>query len=231
MKYLLMTSFSIVMLFSVCFAGEKVELKDENDKVSYSVGYQVGGDFKRQGVELNPEILVKGIQDAITESEPILSQKEMRTILVDLKKSITAAQQKERKEKAQKNLADGKAFLSENGKKEGVKILSSGLQYRVIKEGTGVKPKATDTVTVHYRGTLINGTEFDSSYKRGEPATFRADRVIPGWKEALQLMKEGAKWQLFIPSDLAYGERGGGPIEPNSTLIFDVELISIQRAK
>ena len=129
---------------------------------------------------------------------------------------------------AQDNLARGKAFLEENAKKEGVKTLPSGLQYRVIQEGSGATPGATDTVTVNYRGTLIDGTEFDSSYSRGKPATFRADRVIRGWTEALQMMKEGAKWELFIPPDLAYGERGaGGKIGPNSTLVFEVELVSV----
>lgn len=152
----------------------------------------------------------------------------MRTTLVNLKKKISVAQQQQQKQQADKNLAEGKAFLEENGKKEGVKTLPSGLQYKVIQEGSGKMPAASDTVTVHYRGTLIDGAEFDSSYKRGKPATFRADRVIAGWKEALQLMKPGAKWQLFIPGPLAYGERGAGAkIPPNSTLIFEVELISI----
>jgi FKBP-type peptidyl-prolyl cis-trans isomerase FklB len=127
-----------------------------------------------------------------------------------------------------KNLKEGKAFLAENGKKEGVTTLPSGLQYKVIREGTGVSPKATDNVTVHYKGTLIDGTEFDSSYKRNEPATFRTDRVIPGWTEALQLMKPGGRWQLFIPANLAYGERGAGSrIGPNSALVFEVELVKV----
>jgi FKBP-type peptidyl-prolyl cis-trans isomerase FklB len=133
---------------------------------------------------------------------------------------------------ADKNKKEGEAFLAENKKKEGVKTLPSGVQYKVIKAGTGKKPKLTDTVTVHYRGTLIDGTEFDSSYKRGQPASFQVSGVIPGWTEALQLMGEGAKWQLFVPSNLAYGERGtGGPIGPNATLIFEVELISVQEKK
>jgi FKBP-type peptidyl-prolyl cis-trans isomerase FklB len=140
-----------------------------------------------------------------------------------------AARQRESKERAEKNLAEGKAFLEENKKKEGIKTLPSGLQYKVITEGSGRTPKATDTVTVHYRGTLINGTEFDSSYKKGQPATFQVSGVVRGWTEALQLMKEGSKWQLFIPSELAYGERAAGPqIPPGSTLIFEVELISIK---
>jgi FKBP-type peptidyl-prolyl cis-trans isomerase FklB len=135
-------------------------------------------------------------------------------------------------EVAKKNRAEGEAFLAENKKKEGVKTLPSGLQYKVIKAGTGKKPKSTDTVTVHYRGALINGAEFDSSFKRGQPATFLVSKVIPGWTEALQLMEVGAKWQLFIPSSLAYGEQGAGSdIGPNATLIFEVELVSIQGKK
>jgi FKBP-type peptidyl-prolyl cis-trans isomerase FklB len=135
-------------------------------------------------------------------------------------------------EVAKKNKAEGETFLAENKKKEGVKSLATGLQYKVIKAGTGKKPKSNDTVTVHYRGTLINGAEFDSSYKRGQPATFPVSKVIPGWTEALQLMEVGAKWQLFIPSNLAYGEQGAGSdIAPNATLIFEVELVSIQEKK
>jgi FKBP-type peptidyl-prolyl cis-trans isomerase FklB len=149
----------------------------------------------------------------------------MRKTLVDLKKKIVADQRKQQKEQAQKNLAEGKTFLAENAKKKVVKTLASGLQYRVIKKGSGTSPGKTDSVTVNYRGTLIDGTEFDNSYKRGKPATFRVDGVIAGWTEALQLMKPGAKWQLFIPAKLAYGARGAGPrIGPNSTLIFEVEL-------
>jgi FKBP-type peptidyl-prolyl cis-trans isomerase FklB len=139
-----------------------------------------------------------------------------------------AARQKEIKEIAERNLAAGKAFLEENKKKEGVKTLPSGLQYKVQTEGSGKTPKATDQVTVNYKGTLINGSEFDNSYKRGKPATFQVDKVIRGWTEALQLMKEGSKWQLFIPSELGYGERGAGPVPPNSVLIFEVGLISVK---
>jgi FKBP-type peptidyl-prolyl cis-trans isomerase FklB len=132
----------------------------------------------------------------------------------------------------EKNKAEGEAFLAENKKKEGVKTLPSGLQYKVIKAGTGKKPKVTDTVTTHYRGTLMNGTEFDSSYRRGQPVSFQVNGVIPGWTEALQLMEEGAKWQLFIPSNLAYGERGAGrDIGPNATLVFEIELLSIEEKK
>jgi FKBP-type peptidyl-prolyl cis-trans isomerase FklB len=147
------------------------------------------------------------------------------------KEEMTKKQEEAMKKAAEKNKKDGAAFLAENKKKEGVVTLPSGLQYKIITQGTGNTPKATDTVTVNYRGSLVDGTEFDSSYKRGQPATFPVNGVIKGWTEALQLMKEGAKWQLFIPSDLAYGEKGAGNvIGPNATLIFDVELISAKEA-
>ncbi len=219
---------STILFLGVGFAADKPEVKEEKDKVSYSVGYQVGGDFKRQGVDLNPDLMVKGVQDAMSGAKPLMTQQEMNETLADLKKKIVAEQQRQNKEAAGKNLSEGKVFLAENAKKKGVKTLPSGLQYKVIEKGAGASPKKTDSVTVHYKGTLIDGTEFDSSYKRGKPATFRVDRVIAGWTEALQLMKPGAKWQLFIPPDLAYGERGAGPrIGPNSTLIFEVELIKV----
>jgi len=217
-----------VFLSGVCLAGDKPEIKDEKGKINYSIGYQIGGDFKRQGIDLDPDLIVKGIQDALSESKPLMTPQEMRKTLVDLKKKIVADQRKQQKEQAQKNLAEGKAFLAKNTKKKGVKTLPSGLQYKVIEKGNGTSPKKTDSVTVNYRGTLIDGTEFDSSYKRGKPATFRVDGVIAGWTEALQLMKPGAKWQLFIPANLAYGERGAGPrIGPNSALIFEVELTKV----
>jgi len=229
MKYLLITLLSIVFLFSVCHAEEKLELKDQKDKESYSLGYQFGQNLKTQGVDINLDVYTSGIKDALGGKESQMSQDEIRTAILELQKRITAERQKELKEKAAKNLEESKKFLAENPKKEGVKTLPSGLQYKVLAEGTGKTPKATDNVTVHYKGTLIDGTEFDSSYKRGQPATFQVNGVIKGWTEALQLMKEGSKWQLFIPPELAYGERGAGStIPPNSTLIFEVELISVQ---
>ena len=230
MKRILGAMLCIGLLAETVQAAEKPKLTDENDRTSYSVGYQIGGDFKRQGVKLNPEVLAKGIQDAVSQAQPLMTQEEMTQLLVNLKKKIVATQQEELKKMAEKNALEGKAFLAENEKKEGVKTLASGLQYKVIKEGTGGSPKATDNVTVHYRGALIDGTEFDSSYRRNKPVTFQVDRVIPGWTEALQLMKTGSNWQLFMPPGLAYGERGAGPIPPNSTLIFEVELLSIEES-
>jgi FKBP-type peptidyl-prolyl cis-trans isomerase FklB len=216
-------------LSGICLAGEKPELKDGKEKISYSIGYQIGGDFKRQGIELAPDLLVKGVLDAVGGAEPRIPPQEMQKTLVDLKTKVEADARKQRKEITGKSRAEGEAFLAANGKKEGVVTLPSGLQYKVLAAGKGKSPSPTDNVTVHYRGTLVDGTEFDSSYKRNKPATFRVDRVIPGWKESLPMMKEGGKWRLFVPSKLAYGERGAGSkIPPESTLIFEVELISVQ---
>jgi FKBP-type peptidyl-prolyl cis-trans isomerase FklB len=210
-------------------ADEKIELKDQKDKESYSLGYQFGQSLKSQGVDINLDIYASGIRDAFGGKEPQMSQEEIRATIMELQKRVVAARQKELNEKAAKNLSESKAFLAENGKKEGIKPLPSGLQYKVLTEGSGKTPKAEDTVTVNYKGTLIDGTEFDSSYKRGQPATFQVKGVIKGWTEALQLMKEGSKWQLFIPPELAYGERGAGStVPPNSTLIFEVELLTIK---
>jgi len=229
MKHVLATILSISFLFSICYAGEKLELKDQKDKESYSLGYQFGQNLKAQDVEINLDVYISGIRDSLGGKDSLMSQEETRTTLSDLQKRIAAVRQKELKEKAEKNLSESKAFLAENGKKEGIKTLLSGLQYKVLAEGSGKMPKAEDTVTVHYKGTLIDGKEFDASYKRGQPATFKVNGVIKGWSEALQLMKEGSKWQLYIPPDLAYGERAMGPqIPPNSALIFEVELISVK---
>jgi FKBP-type peptidyl-prolyl cis-trans isomerase FklB len=228
-KQILAAIVSIGLLFGVCQAADKLELKDQKDKESYSLGYQFGQSLKMQGIDLNLDVYISALRDALGEKEPQMSAEEMRSTVMGLRQRLAVAQQKALKEKGDKNLAEGKAFLAENGKKEGVKTLPSGLEYKVLSEGTGKTPKKTDTVTVHYRGTFLDGTEFDSSVARGKPATFRVDGVIPGWTEALQLMKEGAKWQLFIPPELAYGERGMPPrIPPQSTLIFEVELISVK---
>ena len=229
MRYVLATiliGFLITCTF--CLAGEKLELKDQRDKESYSLGYQFGQGAKSQGLDIKVELYVSGVRDALSGTNPQLSQEEIQKTVSELQKRMMAARQKELKEMSAKNLAEGKAFLEENKKKEGIKTLPSGLQYKVLTEGSGKTPKAADNVTVNYAGTFINGAEFDSSYKRGKPTTFQVDKVIRGWTEALQLMKEGSKWQLFIPPELAYGSRGGGHIPPNSTLIFEVELITVK---
>lgn len=232
MKAILRAILVVAFFSGICLASDKPELTDEREKISYSIGYQIGGDFKRQGVELDTDLLVKGIRDAAGGAEPRLSPQEMRKTLVDLKTKVEADERKRQSEIAGKNRAEGEAFLAANGKKEGVVTLPSGLQYKVLTAGKGKSPNPTDNVTVHYRGTFVDGTEFDSSYKRNAPATFGVDRVIVGWQEALPMMKEGAKWQLFVPSKLAYGEQGSGSkFPPNSTLLFDVELIAVQSGR
>jgi FKBP-type peptidyl-prolyl cis-trans isomerase FklB len=228
MKYLTILAIGLAIAVSTCSAAEPVQLEDENDRINYSLGYQIGGDLKRQQVEVNGEVLLHGIDDAMTGAAPVLSEDEMRNTLIELKRKVIALQAQERAAALQKNLQAGEEFLAANAKRDGVVSLPSGLQYRVLEPGSGKQPAATDTVTVHYRGTLIDGTEFDSSYSRNKPATFRADRVIEGWREALQLMQEGAKWELFIPAKLAYGDKGAGKIQPNSTLIFEVQLIKVE---
>jgi FKBP-type peptidyl-prolyl cis-trans isomerase FklB len=209
-------------------AGETLKLDDETARINYSLGYQIGGDFKRQGIELNAEAVVKGMQDALSGSEPLMPQPEMNATLVDLKRKVVAEQRAKQRESELEKVAAGKKFLEENANKPGVVTTPSGLQYKIIEAGSGKSPMPTDRVTVNYRGTLINGNEFDSSYDKGKPATFALNGVIKGWTEGLQLVKEGGKIQLFIPSELAYGDRG--PLA-HQTLIFDVELISVGNNK
>jgi FKBP-type peptidyl-prolyl cis-trans isomerase FklB len=228
MKVKMIVIVGILFLVSQVNAQENLVLKSQKEKVSYIIGMEIGSNLKKQLADVDSTILAKGIQDALTDRKPLLTEKEIQETMAAFQKEMMVKQT----EVAKKNKAEGEAFLSENKKKEGVKALPSGLQYKVIKAGTGKKPKSNDTVTVHYRGTLINGAEFDSSYKRGQPVSFQVSGVIPGWTEALQLMEVGAKWQLFIPSNLAYGEQGAGrDIGPNATLIFEVELVSIQEKK
>ena len=225
MKYVFLPVLIVVLLSGVSFAGEPVQLKDENERLNYSYGFQFVETLKREGVKVDEDTLLKGIQDALSGVKPQITQEEMGTIVKEFQKKKQLAKLRERRIKKDLTRKEGKEFLAENGKKPGVVTLPSGLQYKVIKEGTGRSPGPHDEVTVNYRGTLINGNEFDSSYRKGKPATFRVDRVIKGWSEALQLMKEGAKWQLFIPPELAYRKRG--PLE-DQTLIFEVELIAVK---
>jgi len=224
---LLIITISVFSLASLSFGQDKPQLKDLKDKVSYGVGLSVGSNFKKQGQELNPDALLAGVKDALSGKAPALTENELKETMDAWSKQMEDKQ----KVAGEKNAADATKFLAENKKKDGVKTTASGLQYKVMKEGAGTQAKETDTVTVNYRGTLINGTEFDSSYKRGQPATFPVNGVIKGWTEALQLMKPGSKYQLFIPADLAYGARAVGPdITPNSALIFEVELLEVKPA-
>jgi FKBP-type peptidyl-prolyl cis-trans isomerase FklB len=227
---------SLVALLAMAVMGTRgmgadntAVLKDQKDKISYSIGANIGASMKlqtqQQGLDLKPDLVAAGLKDALAGGKTLLTEQEIRDVLTGLQREMVAKQA----EVGEKNKKEGDAFLAENSRKPGVKTLPSGLQYQVLKEGKGAKPKATDTVKANYKGTLINGTEFDSSEKRGEPATFSLTGVIPGWTEALQLMPVGSKWRLFLPADLAYGERGAGSlIGPNATLIFDVELLGVE---
>lgn len=202
-------------------------LKTEVDKVSYIIGTQIARNFKSQDIEINLEPLMWGLKDVLGSKELALSQEEMQQVYTSFQQRMRAKQAAKAAKEAAENLDKGKAFLEQNKAKEGVKVLPSGLQYKVITEGTGAIPTADSKVKTHYRGTLIDGTEFDSSYKRNQPAEFAVKGVIKGWTEALQLMKEGAKWELYVPADLAYGERGRPGIPPNSVLIFEIELLEV----
>ena len=227
---LLIASLGIILSAGVCAAGEKPMLSEVKDKESYSVGYSFGKMTKNQGIEYDLELLLNGIRDAYGDKDPRLSQEEMKNILKELEKKIYVSMQKQYQEQAARNLKENDVFLAENSNKEGVITLPSGLQYKIIKEGTGPSPGKNDTVTVNYRGTLINGTEFDSSSSRGKPETLSMQAIIPGWSEALKMMKTGSTWQLFVPPALGYGQRGmERRIPPNSVLIFDMELLSIEK--
>ena len=220
---------AVLALTSTGLAQGTTELKSENDKVSYSIGLDIGSTFKKQKMDINLEILTAGMKDGVSGKTPLLNEAQVKETMAAFSKSMMEKQAADAKEASAKNAAAGEKFLAENKTKEGVKTTASGLQYKVMKEGTGASPKETDMVVVNYKGTLINGTEFDSSYKRNEPATFPVNRVIKGWTEALLLMKPGAKYQIFVPASLGYGERGAGQdIGPNETLIFDVELVSVK---
>ncbi|MAT15225.1 MAG: hypothetical protein CMJ46_08150 [Planctomyces sp.] len=208
---------------SIVSAQTKAEdLKTTEDKAAYGIGYSIGRNLSEGGLKFDLNMFVKGVQDAFNDAEPPLSDEEIST-------AIRTFQTEAMSKAAEENKKEGQAFLEKNAKKEGVKVTKSGLQYEVMKEGKGPKPAETDTVKVHYHGTLLDGTVFDSSVERGEPATFPLNRVIKGWTEGVQLMNVGSKYRFYIPSDLAYGEspRSGGPIGPNDTLIFEVELLGI----
>lgn len=203
-------------------------LNTQLQKVSYIIGLDIGRNLANQGIEIDAQALSSGVADALGDAEPKLTDDQIQAIMTSFQTEMEAKQAQIKSVESDKNTADGRAFLEINRMKDGIVTLASGLQYREVKAGTGKAPRASDKVTTHYKGTLIDGTVFDSSYDRGEPATFPVNGVIAGWTEALQLMKEGAVWELFIPSNLAYGTRGaGGKIGPNATLIFTVELLQV----
>ncbi|MEO6035475.1 MAG: FKBP-type peptidyl-prolyl cis-trans isomerase [Verrucomicrobiota bacterium] len=205
------------------------EVKLDKDRISYAIGMYFGNMIKRQGTEVDADTISKAIKDILAGGTTRFTEQEAQQIMMAMNKEAAAKREADAKVAGEKNKKEGEGFLAENGKKAGVKTLPSGLQYKVITEGTGPMPKSSDSVSTQYKGRLINGTEFDSSYKRGQPAEFPVTGVIPGWTEALQLMKTGAKWELYIPSNLAYKERGSPPvIGPNATLIFEIELVAIK---
>ncbi|HXM95717.1 MAG TPA: FKBP-type peptidyl-prolyl cis-trans isomerase [Candidatus Dormibacteraeota bacterium] len=204
-------------------------LKTQTDKVSYAIGLNIGRSLHKDSLEVDPNILVRGLKDGLAGGKTLLTDDEAKAAMTTLQNDLRQKQEEKMQAAGEKNKKEGEAFLVANKTSEGVVALPSGLQYKILKEGTGPKPTASDTVVCNYRGTLLDNTEFDSSYKRGQPTTFSVGQVIKGWTEALQLMPVGSKWQLFVPSELAYGQRVAGPeIGPNATLIFEVELLSIQ---
>ena len=204
-------------------------LTTQKDKFSYALGMNLGTSLRRQSVPVDPNILARGLKDALAGGKTQLTEDQAKAALMEVQTEMRKKQQEEMQQAADTNKKAGEAFLAGNKSKDGIVALPSGLQYKILTPGTGPKPAASDTVVCNYRGTLLDGTEFDSSYKRGQPATFPVSGVIKGWTEALQLMPVGSKWQLFVPSDLAYGDRSPDPeIAPGSTLVFEVELLSIQ---
>lgn len=225
----LVASLALVLCAAGLQAQDASPLKTDKDKTSYALGVAVGKSFQAQGVEADPNLIAQGLKDAYTNGKLLISDDEFKALMTAFQQSMTEKQAAAKAAQADANKKAGVEFLAENAKKDGVMTTPSGLQYKVITAGTGTKPTDADTVTCQYRGTLIDGTEFDSSYKNGQPAVLEVGRVIPGFKEALKLMPVGSKYQFFIPADQAYGERGAGNvIGPNSALIFEIELISIQ---
>jgi len=230
----------LVMALGLCFAAglaraeDKKVFEDKKQKTSYSMGFNIGSAWKRQGIEptdVDLDVLLSGLRDATLGKDSTINEQENKELLTAFQSELRNRREEKRKQLGEKNKKDGEVFLAENKSKPGVKTLPDGLQYKVLTEGKGPKPITNDTVSVNYRGTLIDGTEFDSSYKRGQPASFKVTGVIKGWTEALLLMNVGSKWQLTIPPELAYGERGSGMnIGPNATLNFEVELVSINPA-
>ncbi len=203
-------------------------LTTQKDKFSYALGMNLASNLTKQSVQVDPDLVLKGLKDGLG-GKTLLTEEEARAAIMEVQMELRKQQEEKAKAQGETNKKAGDAFLADNKSKPGVVTLPSGLQYKIITPGTGPKPTAADTVVCNYKGTLIDGKEFDSSYKRGQPASFPVTGVIKGWTEALQLMPVGSKWQLFVPSDLAYGERGAGAdIGPNTTLIFEVELISIK---
>jgi FKBP-type peptidyl-prolyl cis-trans isomerase FklB len=229
MKKLIAAALVLSLLGGTGLAQKKSAPKTQKEKVSYTIGVNIGKNMKMQGIEIDQDYIIQGLKDALNNAKTIMNDKDMESTMNLFQQEMMAKTQAKQKIDGEKNKKEGETFLAENKKKEGVVTLPSGLQYKILKKGDGPKPTANQTVKCNYRGTLIDGKEFDSSYKRGEPAEFPVGGVIKGWVEALQLMPVGSKWMLYIPSNLAYGETGNGPvIGPDATLIFELELLSIK---
>jgi FKBP-type peptidyl-prolyl cis-trans isomerase len=228
MKPALILALGVGLLAIQASAQEQATLTTQKDKVSYGIGVQVAASLKGQGIDVDPNLLVKGLRDALSGQKLLMSNEELSATMAAFQQEMVQKQAQARAQAAEENKKTGDAFMAGNAKKDGVVTLPSGLQYKIMQAGQGKKPTEADTVACNYRGTLIDGTEFDKS-EAGNPASFEVKSVIPGFKEALQLMMVGSKWQFFIPPDLAYGERGAGNvIGPNTTLVFEVELVSIK---
>ena len=225
-KWMLAATMALLTTTAAVAQNTAPELKTDKDKLSYALGMNVGENLRKQGLDVDPDLFAKAFAQAFSDGKTAMSDQEMQTVLMTAAREI----QKKQAENAEQAQMQGEKFLAENKTKEGVVTLASGLQYKILKQGTGEKPTIADTVVCNYKGTLINGTVFDASEKHGGPATFPVKGLIAGWTEALQLMPVGSKWQLFVPSNLAYGAHGPAEIGPNATLIFEVELVSIQKA-
>jgi FKBP-type peptidyl-prolyl cis-trans isomerase len=219
----------VLLATGTAAAQERPALETQKDKLSYALGMDLGKQLREKKVDVDPAVFGRGLADALSGSKLLLTDEEGRKLVTALQEEMRTRELTRMAQEAQKNKKEGEAFLAANKAKEGVVTLPSGLQYKILKAGTGRKPTADDTVTCHYKGTFIDGTEFDSSYSRGTPTSFPVKNVIKGWTEALQLMPVGSKWQLFVPSELAYGSRGApGKIGPDATLVFEVELIEVK---
>ena len=225
-----MLTFIMTALPALASAQETPALATEKDRLSYAMGMDLGAQLKTRSVEIDPAVFGRGLADALAGGKTLLTEEEAKAVITELQKAMMVKLAAAAKAAAEKNKAEGEAFLAANKAKEGVVTLPSGLQYKILKVGDGRKPTEADTVECQYRGTLVDGTEFDSSYKRGQPATFKVKGgVIPGWTEALLLMPAGSKWQVFVPSSLAYGARAKSAlIGPNATLVFEIELVAIK---
>ena len=226
--YLMTAALGTVLFAAQGYAAESRELKENKDKVNYAIGVNIIGNIKQQGIDIDLDLVIQGMKDAHSGGKLLLTDDELRKAISQYHVAARQKRSQVGSKVAEENKHAGEAFLAENAKMEGVVVLPSGLQYKILKTGDGKKPTDTDTVECQYRGTLINGAEFDSSYRTGKPATLKMSAVIPGWREALKLMPAGSKWQLFVPSQLAYGARGSGRIGPNATLIFEVELLAVK---